>query len=940
MSLMKRMLRSSYLYSGNAPLIEELYGEYLKDPGGLSPEWRGYFDQLKQNGEAPELDHHAIQKSLAQQAKQRRIHTRQQTDVAIAHAEAKQVSVLQLINAYRFQGHQYADLDPLQLAARDPIADLDLETHGLGSIDTEVVFNAGSLVGVGQAPLRKILQHLKDTYCRTIGVEYMHITNTEQKRWLQERLERTCATPDFGVEMKRHILGRIVAAEGLEKYLHTKYVGQKRFSLEGGESVIPALDEIVQRAGSSGIEEVVLGMTHRGRLNVLVNILGKSPADLFKEFEGFFDRKTLGGSGDVKYHQGFSSDIGTAGGVVHLALAFNPSHLEIVDPVVQGSVRARQQGRNDYSGDKVLPVLIHGDAAFAGQGVVMETFNMSQARGYKAGGTVHIIINNQIGFTTSNPLDVRSAPYCTEVSRMVQAPIFHVNGDDPEAVVFVTQVALDFRMKFKRDVLIDIVCYRRHGHSEADEPNATQPIMYKKIRNHPETTQVYARKIAGQGIVSDRELAAMALAYREALDKGQKVAYQIVTDPKKKYTFDWEPFKTYNEPLQVTTAVVADTVRELSERLTSLPEDFELHPRVAQIIEARQRMAEGKRKLDWGFTETMAYATLLAEGYSVRISGQDSGRGTFFHRHAVLHNQKDGSTCTPLAQLAGDRSHFIVIDSVLSEEAVLAYEYGYSTTSPQTLVVWEAQFGDFANNAQVVIDQFITSGEAKWGRFCGLVMFLPHGYDGQGPEHSSGRLERYLQLCAENNIQVCMPTRPAQMFHLLRRQMLRPYRKPLVIMSPKSLLRHKSSTSTLDELTEGDFLPVIGEIEEFDSTAVARMVFCSGKVYLDLLEARESAGRKDTAIVRIEELYPLPAELIRTEIARYPRIRNFVWCQEEPENQGAWRYIHYNFMTAGLLPEGNILRCAARPPSSSPAVGYFKLHLEQQKALVDKAFEI
>ncbi|KAF0193140.1 MAG: 2-oxoglutarate dehydrogenase E1 component [Gammaproteobacteria bacterium] len=940
MSLMKRMHRSSYLYSGNAPLIEELYGEYLKDPGGLSPEWRGYFDELKQNGDAPESDHHAIQKSLAQQAKQRRIHTRQQTDVAIAHAEAKQVSVLQLINAYRFQGHQYADLDPLQLAARDPIADLDLETHGLGSIDTEVVFNAGSLVGVGQAPLKKILQHLKDTYCRTIGVEYMHITNTEQKRWIQERLERACATPDFGAEMKRHILGRIVAAEGLEKYLHTKYVGQKRFSLEGGESVIPALDEIVQRAGSSGIEEVVLGMTHRGRLNVLVNILGKSPADLFKEFEGFFDRKTLGGSGDVKYHQGFSSDIRTAGGVVHLALAFNPSHLEIVDPVVQGSVRARQQGRNDYSGDKVLPVLIHGDAAFAGQGVVMETFNMSQARGYKAGGTVHIIINNQIGFTTSNPLDVRSAPYCTEVSRMVQAPIFHVNGDDPEAVVFVTQIALDFRMKFKRDVLIDIVCYRRHGHSEADEPNATQPIMYKKIRNHPETTQVYARKIAGQGVVSDQELAAMALAYREALDKGEKVAYQIVTDPKKKYTFDWEPFKTYNEPLQVTTAVVADTVRELSERLTSLPEDFELHPRVAQIIEARQRMAEGKRKLDWGFTETMAYATLLAEGYSVRISGQDSGRGTFFHRHAVLHNQKDGSTCTPLAQLAGDRSHFIVIDSVLSEEAVLAYEYGYSTTSPQTLVVWEAQFGDFANNAQVVIDQFITSGEAKWGRFCGLVMFLPHGYDGQGPEHSSGRLERYLQLCAENNIQVCMPTRPAQMFHLLRRQMLRPYRKPLVIMSPKSLLRHKSSTSTLDELTEGDFLPVIGEIEEFDPTAVERMVFCSGKVYLDLLEARESAGRKDTAIVRIEELYPLPAELIRTEIARYPRIRNFVWCQEEPENQGAWRYIHYNFMTAGLLPEGNILRCAARPPSSSPAVGYFKLHLEQQKALVDKAFEI
>lgn len=940
MSLMKRMHRNSYLYSGNAPLIEELYGEYLRDPGSLSAEWRSYFDQLKPNGAGPEQDHQAIQKSFAQQARQRRIYTRQQTDVAIAHAEAKQVSVLQLINAYRFQGHQYADLDPLQMTSREPIADLDPENHGLVSADNDVVFNAGSLVGVGQAPLTKILQHLKDTYCRSIGAEYMHISNTEQKRWLQERLERHCATPDFGVETKRHILGRIVAAEGLEKYLHAKYVGQKRFSLEGGESLIPALDEIVQRAGACGVEEVVLGMTHRGRLNVLVNILGKSPADLFKEFEGFFDRKTLGGSGDVKYHQGFSSDIQTPGGVVHLALAFNPSHLEIVDPVVQGSVRARQQGRRDHSGDKVLPVLIHGDAAFAGQGVVMETFNMSQARGYKAGGTVHIIINNQIGFTTSNPVDVRSAPYCTEVSRMVQAPIFHVNGDDPEAVVLVAQIALDYRMTFKRDVLIDIVCYRRHGHSEADEPNATQPIMYKKIRNHPEPTQVYARKIVSQGAVSAQDLDAMALAYRDALDKGEKVAYRIVTDPQKKYTFDWEPFKTYTAPVHVATAVSAATVVELSERLTTLPAEFDLHPRVAQIIEARQHMADGKRKLDWGFTETIAYATLLAEGYSVRISGQDSGRGTFFHRHAVLHNQKDGTTLTPLAQLAQDKSHFIVIDSVLSEEAVLAYEYGYSTTSPQTLVVWEAQFGDFANNAQVVIDQFIASGEAKWGRFCGLVMFLPHGYDGQGPEHSSARLERYLQLCAENNIQVCMPTRPAQMFHLLRRQMLRPYRKPLVVMSPKSLLRHKSSTSSLEELTEGEFLPVIGEIEALDPAGVERVIFCSGKVYLDLLEARESAGRKDSAIIRVEELYPLPVDLIRAEIARYPRCGAFVWCQEEPENQGAWQYMHYNFMVAQLLPRGRVLHCAARPPSSSPAVGYFKLHLEQQKALVDKAFDL
>ncbi len=933
---MKELLENSYLFSANAPFVETQYAEYLRDPDAVAEDWRAFFRQLQESVPGSEPDHAAIRAQFSHLAEQPRSSRLSTPSTSSALIEAHQVAVLQLINAYRFRGHQNADIDPLHLREQIPVPELDPAFHKLGDEDMDTEFNTGSLVGPATASLREILTILRRTYCGHIGVEYMHITNTLQKRWLQQRLEGKDTSVPFSQSQRLSLLKHLLAASEFEKYLHTRYVGQKRFSLEGAECLIPMLQQLLHQAGGHGVTEVVLGMAHRGRLNVLTNILGKSPASLFEEFEGTNGDDDDPGAGDVKYHQGFSSDIRTANGIVHLALLFNPSHLEIIDPVVGGSVRARQHLRKDSGGGMVLPVLIHGDAAFSGQGVVMENFNMSQARGFSIGGTLHIIINNQIGFTTSNPLDSRSTTYCTEVARMIQAPILHVNGDDPEAVARVMRIALDFRMVYRKDVVVDLVCYRRHGHSEADEPAATQPIMYQKIRRHTPVSRLYVERLIEQAVVSSGEVDEWVSRYRSRLDAGETVAPDIMTDSfDKPYWVDWTPYQHARPDEVVKTAIDTAKISSLVEKMLRLPESLTIHRQVQRIFDERRKMAAGELAMDWGFAETLAYASLVDQDYPVRLSGQDSGRGTFFHRHAILHDQKDGSSYTPLQHLSEEQADFIVIDSLLSEEAVLAFEYGYSTAAPYSLVIWEAQFGDFANGAQVVIDQFITSGMAKWGRLSGLVMFLPHGFDGQGPEHSSARLERYLQLCAEGNIQVCVPSEPAQMFHLLRRQMLRKLRIPLVIMTPKSLLRHKLSTSHLKDISSGAFQFVIDDPDAPAVKSVSRVLLCSGKVFFDLHEARRKREIDNIAILRIEQLYPFPVAELRKVMARYAQADEIVWCQEEPQNQGAWFYIEP--LLREILRDGQSLSSASRPASASPAVGYHKKHIEQLQALVDAA---
>ncbi|MDO8703648.1 MAG: 2-oxoglutarate dehydrogenase E1 component [Sulfuricaulis sp.] len=929
--------RSSPLAAGNAAYLEELYEQFLSDPASVPPAWRSYFEGLPRvDGVARDIPHSTVREEFRQLARHHQPAAAPvEQPAAPVESADKQIRVLQLINAHRYRGHQAAKLDPLGLREQPDFPDLDPRSHGLGESDLDLVFETGSLVGPRQASLREILALLRATYGGTVGVEYMHITDTQEKRWIQSSLESVQGVPAYPPEVRINLLKRLTAAEGLEHYLHTKYVGQKRFSLEGGESLIPMLDELIQRAGSTGTKEVIIGMAHRGRLNVLVNILGKSPAELFREFEGKAQHN--GGTGDVKYHQGFSSDVATEGGTLHVALAFNPSHLEIVGPVVQGSVRARQERRRDKRGNRVLPVVIHGDAAFAGQGVVMETFSMSQSRGYSTKGTVHIVLNNQIGFTTSQQQDARSTLYCTDVAKMVGAPIFHVNGDDPEAVLFVTQIALDYRMTFRKDVVIDLYCYRRHGHSEADEPTVTQPLMYQRIRTLPTTRVNYASRLA-QAQVSDADAAAgMLQDYQRQLDSGACVAPRIV--PKEQagydYSADWSPYIEGKCDPATDTKVSLETIRDLTERMLRFPEGFELHSQVTKIYDARRKMAAGAMPLDWGFTENLAYATLLKDGFGVRLSGQDSGRGTFFHRHAVVYNQKDGTAYVPLRNLFDGQPRFMVINSLLSEEAVLAFEYGYATADPKTLTIWEAQFGDFANNAQVVIDQFIVSGEQKWRRQSGLVLFLPHGYEGQGPEHSSARIERYLQLCAQQNMFVCVPTTPAQLFHLLRRQMRWMCRKPLVVMAPKSLLRHRASVSSLEDLTQGCFQPLLPETEALEGAAVKEVILCSGKVYYDLIDRRQTLGRRDVAILRIEQLYPFPAEELKQELGRFPHIGRCLWCQEEPKNKGAWYQIQHQIRR--ILPPGVLLEYVGRPLSAAPAVGSYQLHLSQLHEFLDQA---
>ena len=922
---------NSHLFGGNAAFIEELYYQFLEEPSSVEQSWQDFFNELQTSGSGvsvADVDHDAIREEFKHRATQSSAHA----GVSTTQTDSKQVAVLQLINAYRVRGHQQAKLDPLGMQEQNSISELDPTFHALTEADMDRVFNTGSLVGPPETTLREILSLLRDTYCGSIGAEYMHISDSNQKRWVQQNLEGSRGKTNYSPEFRRHILGKVIASEGLEQYLHTRYVGQKRFSLEGGESLIPLLDELVWRAGSQDVKEAVIGMAHRGRLNVLVNIMGKNPARLFEEFEGVCDLQS-NTCGDVKYHQGFSSDMKTPGGTVHLALAFNPSHLEIVNPVVEGSVRARQHRRRDINGSQVLPILIHGDAAFSGQGVVMEMLNMSQARGFTTGGTVHVIINNQIGFTTSNPLDVRSTMYCTEVARMIQAPVFHVNGDDPEAVVFVTQLALDYRQKFKRDVVIDLVCYRRHGHNEADEPAVTQPMMYQAIRKMPTTVKVYADRLIAEGVVSQLEVDAITKGYRDMLEAGKLVSRELATDVVHDFVVDWAPYQKAQWTDDSDTSITLKQLKRLSERLTSFPDSFKLHSRAKKVVDARIAMSKGDMPVDWGYAENLAYAALLMEGFPIRLSGQDSGRGTFFHRHAAFHNQTACEAYVPLQHLDESQAHFRVIDSLLSEEAVLGFEYGYATASPDSLVIWEAQFGDFANGAQVVIDQFISAGEVKWGRLCGLVMMLPHGYDGQGPEHSSARLERYLQLCANNNMQVCYPTTPAQTFHMLRRQVVRNYRKPLVIMSPKSMLRHKLSVSSLEDLTEGQFQTVIDDIDEMKTKQVKRVVFCSGKVFYDLLEQRREQKLADVALVRLEQLYPFPDEAVQAIVAKYSEAVEWIWCQEEPRNQGSWQFIQ-DFLRPVVTGELNYV---GRESYAAPAEGHFQTHMANQNALVNRA---
>ncbi len=921
---------SSYLSGGSMAYVDSLYEDYLADPDSVPADWQKIFSSLPQvNGSVNDRSHKEVRDYFLHNADKRRVQVVQASDNSL------QYQVTNLVHDFRAFGHLAAHLDPLDLTQPMKVPALELANHDLAQVDNNRSFFSGTYFNGSEMTLADIYQSLRDTYCGKIGIEYMHISNQEEHEWFQKRMESTRGRPRFDADKKRTILKDLIAADGLERYLATRYVGQKRFSLEGGDALIPMMNELINCSGANGVNELVVGMAHRGRLNVLVNVLGKSPSDLFQEFEG---KVSYERTGDVKYHMGFSSDIHTASGsIVHVALAFNPSHLEIIAPVVEGSARSRIERRDDLAHkNSVVPIIIHGDAAFSGQGVVMETFNFSQARGYGTGGSIHIVINNQIGFTTSNPMDSRSTLYCTDIAKMVEAPVLHVNGDDPEAVVFATQMAFDFRMKFNRDVVIDLVCYRRNGHNEADEPAVTQPTMYKKIKSMRPLRELYAEQLIHAGIVAKTDVDSLIEHYREGLDQGKAVVELVHGYYEGKSNVNWAPFINSKWTDKADTTISKANLELLATQLTTLPEGFHLHPVVQRLLDDRNKMTQGELPMNWGYAETMAYASLLQEGYGVRLSGQDCGRGTFAHRHAVLHDVENGAIDIPLEHISQVPGHtFTVIDSVLSEEAVLAFEYGYASSAPNSLVLWEAQFGDFANGAQVVVDQFISSGEQKWGRLCGLVMLLPHGYEGQGPEHSSARLERYMQLCAQHNMQVCTPTTPAQIFHLLRRQVIRNFRKPLIVMTPKSLLRHKLAVSPLEDLTSGKFHTVIPEIDVLDADKVTKVVLCCGKVYYDLLQMRREKDLAHVAIVRIEQLYPFPKKALVAELNKYPHAKEIVWCQEEPKNQGVWFSSQHNMKAC--LNDAQDLTYAGRAQAAAPAVGSAGLHAQQQHALVEHA---
>lgn len=857
------------------------------------------------------------------------------SDLPLLKCEASQVGVLQLINAYRFHGFRAATLDPLQQQSTRLIPELDPANHGLTPADLNQEFETGSLAGGagngGRDTLRNIITHVKKAYCGPLSAEYMHLCDTQQKRWLQKRLEGEYGAPVMDDDLRSWLLRQLTAAETLEKTLHTRFVGQKRFSLEGAESLIPLLNDLIEQSARAGVQEIGLGMAHRGRLNVLHNVLDRSVIELFEHAQN--EEIDVRRSGDVKYHQGFATDLITAGGSIRVALAFNPSHLEIVNPVVEGWVRAQQQRRGDRDGSQVMPILIHGDAALAGQGVVMETLNMAATRGFRTGGTIHIVINNQIGFTTSDPRDSRSSLYCTDVMKMVEAPVLHVNGDDPEAVIRAARIAIEYRMFWKRDIAIDLICYRRLGHNEQDEPMVTQPLMYRRIHALPSTRALYAAQLAALEVVTAEEATSMIQAYKAGLDA--PASHQA--GAKNPYAADWGPYRDSHWRDETPTAHPTSRLQALAKRLLDVPISFTLHPRVQKIMDDRKLMGQGALPLDWGMAENLAYASLLSDGVPVRLTGQDSGRGTFFHRHAVLHDQNrerwDAGVFIPLQNLIPGQANFLVIDSLLSEEAVLGFEYGYAGAAPDQLVIWEAQFGDFVNGAQVVIDQFIASGETKWDRLNGLTLFLPHGYEGQGPEHSSGRIERFLQLTAHDNIQIIQASTPAQLFHVLRRQVVRPYRKPLILFTPKSLLRHPEAVSELTELSSGKFEPLLDCTGDAEIENVTRLVFCSGRIYYDLARIRREKSLEHIALIRVEQLYPVPDVEISKLIGRYLRAQELIWAQDEPRNQGAWRFMAFQLQQLSSLP----VSYAGRPESSAPATGIASQHKSQLESIINKA---
>jgi 2-oxoglutarate dehydrogenase E1 component len=924
---------SSYLAGVNAAYLEELYEAYLADPSGVEPKWREYFSSIQVPGQA-EVSHEVIRDAFKQRKSSHQAN-QMSGQVLDETGLLKQLAVDRLIEAYRRFGHLSAKIDPLG-APRPSDPRLDLAHYGLAQADMTSAFHTRGLLETTQAPLSIILETLKRVYCGTVGVEYSTIANEEERHWLRDYVEQRLPKRRMSSAVKISVLQQLIAAETLEKYLDVKYVGQKRFSIEGADSLIPILDELVKRACEKGMKEIVIGMAHRGRLNVLLNVMGHPPQELFLEFEG---KKEYGmSSGDVKYHRGYSRDVLTEAGVIHLALAFNPSHLEFINPVIMGSVRARQDRQ---AGDQIerfkyaMPIQIHGDAAFAAQGVVMETLAMSQTRAHNVGGSLHIVINNQVGFTTSRPDDARSSVYCSDTAKMLDVPVFHVNGDDPEMAVLIAEMALDYRDRFHKDIVIDLVCYRRHGHQEVDEPTATQPMMYKIIREHATPRRIYSDKLVREGICTSDQVEAWVEAYRSKLDKGEDIVMTEQDGLTKRYAEQWSKYIGQVWTAPASTGLAKSQLMSLAQSLVNYPAEFELQRQVQAMMTGRKKMAAGEQDLDWGFAETLAYASLLSEGLPVRLVGEDCRRGTFYHRHTTLFDQKTGAEYMPLYEMPSRKARVQVYDSLLSEAGALGYEYGYSSSEPRGLTIWEAQFGDFANAAQVIVDQFISSAWQKWNRLAGVTLLLPHGYEGQGPEHSSARLERYLQLCAQFNMQVCVPSTPAQIFHLLRRQALRPYRVPLIVMSPKSFLRHKLAVSSLDDLAEKQFQLIIPEIDALQDDAVTRVILCSGKVYYDLLEARRAQALNHVAIIRIEQLYPFPREELAEQLRRYRQAQCVVWCQEEPKNQGAWFVGRHRLVES--MRDDQHLFYAGREPSAAPAAGYPALHKKQQMALIEEA---
>ena len=917
---------STYLDGNSAGYVEGLYEDYLDDPQNVPAEWRGYFDNMSSANS--DVSHATVREQFLQMARQNPV-------AAAPVVTDGQQAVDALIRAYRQRGHRAADINPL--SAAHVTQDLNLETHGLSSNDLERVFLTKGVLPSSTAKLADIISVLKRCYCGKIGYEYEYVDSDDERQWLREQIEQVISSIEYSADQQKNILQKLTAAEGLEKYLDVKYPGQKRFSNEGLDSIIPMMDELCQRSTSHGLKEMKIGMAHRGRINVLMNVMGQSAQELFQEFDGTRDYGMT--TGDVKYHRGFSSDIQTPSGPLHLTLAFNPSHLEFINTVVMGSVRARQEHHGKSVADNyAMAVLLHGDSAFAGQGIVMETLSMSGTRAYDTGGTIHIVMNNQVGFTTSDHRDTRSSRYCSDVAKIISAPVFHVNADAPEEAVKVMQLAVDYRMKFHKDVVIDLVGFRRHGHQEVDEPRATQPRMYKLIDAHPGARSLYAGTLIKQGVVTQPDVEKMYSDYRDLLDAGKQTISTLAHGLSEHFATNWTPYIGSEWAVAADTTVEEKTIQALAEKLETLPEGFTLQRNVNMIMSARKKMTQGDKDIDWGYGETMAYASLLAEGVPIRLVGEDSERGTFFHRHAVLHDQNTGEEYMPLKHLDDEQSTIHIYNSLLSEAGALGFEYGFSIADPDALVIWEAQFGDFANGAQVIIDQFISSGWQKWNRLSGLVMLLPHGYEGMGPEHSSARLERYMQLCAQNNMQVCVPTTPAQIFHLLRRQVLRPFRKPLIVMSPKSLLRHKLAVSKLSDLSTGCFELVIDEIDNVVPEDITRVIICSGKVYYELLERRREENLKHIAIIRLEQLYPYPYDDVRQVLERYVNADQLVWCQEEPKNQGAWFITRRRIIAS--KPSKMQLMYSCRPPSAAPAAGYPALSKKLQNELVNRALSI